>query len=325
MNYRHLAKEVLTGRVVGCEEALAMLHSTDDELLCLLDGAFRLRREYFGRGVKLHVIRSAKSGHCGEDCAYCGQSSRAGSGTMGHPLQGVEEILAGARAACRRQAIRYCIVTSGRRLAATELETVCEAVRRIRAELPLSVCTSLGSLTLEQAARLAAAGVQRYNHNLETVPRIFRLVCSTHTFEDRQATIEAARAAGMELCSGGILGMGESLEERAELAMLLRESGAAAIPVNFLDPREGTLLAGREPMPANDALRALAMFRFVHPRTELRVAGGRERVLGPVQALALYAADSIFTEGYLTTPGQGYQADLALLRAAGFEPAGLAE
>lgn len=325
MNYLQLAEEVLLGRVIGRAEAVAMLRSTDDELLGLLDGAFRLRWEHFGRGVKLHVIRNARSGRCGEDCAYCGQSSRAGDSAPAYPLQGVEEILAGAQAAHQRQAIRYCIVTSGRRLSAAELETVCAAVRRIRAELPLSVCTSLGSLTGEQAARLAAAGVQRYNHNLESVPRVFRLVCGTHTCEDRQATIAAARAAGMEICSGGILGLGESLEERAELALLLREVGAAAIPVNFLDPRQGTPLAGRVPMTPHEALRALAMFRFVHPRTELRVAGGRERVLGPVQALALYVADSIFTEGYLTTAGQGYAADLALLQAAGFEPAGLAE
>ncbi len=257
MNYLQLAEEVLLGRVIGRAEAVAMLRSTDDELLGLLDGAFRLRWEHFGRGVKLHVIRNARSGRCGEDCAYCGQSSRAGDSAPAYPLQGVEEILAGAQAAHQRQAIRYCIVTSGRRLSAAELETVCAAVRRIRAELPLSVCTSLGSLTGEQAARLAAAGVQRYNHNLESVPRVFRLVCGTHTCEDRQATIAAARAAGMEICSGGILGLGESLEERAELALLLREVGAAAIPVNFLDPRQGTPLAGRVPMtPQRGAARA---------------------------------------------------------------------
>jgi biotin synthase len=320
-----LAEEVLAGRAVEVEDALAMVSSTDDELLNLLDGAFRLRRAHFGRGVMLHVIRNAKSGGCQEDCGYCSQSRRATGSVPEYSLQSVEAICDGAKEAYRRKAVRYCIVTSGRLLSDDEMNLVCAAVQRVRDELPLAICTSLGALTQKQADRLKAAGVHRYNHNLETVPRVFREVCSTHTFEDRLATIGAVKSAGMELCSGGIFGMGERLAERVELAFLLRDIDAGAIPVNFFDPRPGTPLAGAPRLRPNEALRILAMLRFVCPNKEIRIAGGREHILGPLQALALYAANSMFTEGYLTTDGQGYTADLALLEAAEFEPTGFAE
>jgi biotin synthase len=325
MPYRELAEAVLAGRPVERDQALAMVTSSDDDLLDLLAGAFRLRRAYFGRGVMLHVIRNAKAGSCGEDCAWCSQSLHADSGVVSQALQPVEELVAGARAAHGRKAVRYCMVTAGRGVSSAELEVVCEAVRRIRAELPIAICTSLGELTPEQADRLKAAGVNRYNHNLETVPRVFARVCTTHGFQDRLTTIKNAKSAGLELCCGGILGIGESLQERVELAFALREVGADSIPVNLLKAHPGTALAGAEPIRPNDALRAIAMFRFVHPNKEIRVAGGREAILGPLQALSLYAANSFFTEGYLTYSGQGYQADLAMLQAAGFEVASYAE
>jgi biotin synthase len=323
--FGRLAGEVLAGRTVKRDEAAAILRSSDDALLGLLDGAFRLRRARFGRGVMLQVIRSARSGNCTEDCAYCSQSAGAEADVPRYAMQSVEELVSGAREARRSGAVRYCVVTAGREVSRRELSIVCEAARRIKAELPLSICASLGALDDERAAALEAAGVDRYNHNLETSERHFPAICRTHTFGDRVATARRAKAAGMELCSGALLGMGETIDDRVELAFSLLDLGADAIPVNFLDPRPGTALAGLRRMPPAEALRALAMFRFVHPAAELRVAGGRERVLGPMQALALYPANSIFTRGYLTTDGQGLAADLALLEAAGFEPAGLAE
>jgi biotin synthase len=320
-----LAQEVLSGKPIERDQAMAMVHSSDDDLLNLLAGAFRLRREYFGRGVMLHVIRNAKSGHCGEDCAYCNQSAHSGSDVAAHPLQSADELVAAARQAYGRKAARYCMVTAGRRVGAAELEVLCDAASRIRTELSLEICTSLGELTREQAERLKAAGVNRYNHNLETVPRVFRTICSTHTFEDRVATASIAKAAGLELCCGGLLGLGESPAERVELAFLLRQVDPNSIPINLLDPKAGTSLAGVERIRPNDALRALAMFRFVHPDKEIRIAGGRERILGHLQVLSLYAANSLFTEGYLTYAGQGYQADLAMIEAAGFEVASFSE
>lgn len=323
--FHNLAHDVLAGRRLNAEEALALLHASDDDLLALLDGAFRVRRAHFGRGVLLHVIRNAKSGHCPEDCAYCSQSNASGGSISRYAMQPVEEVLEGARRAHDLGAARYCIVTSGRGPWPRELEHVCEAVRRIKAELPISICVSLGILGEDQAERLKAAGVDRYNHNLETSIRYFPEICATHSYSERVSTARKVKDAGLELCSGILLGMGESLEDRVDVALTLRELGANSIPVNLLDPRPGTRLEARPRITAGDALRALAMFRFMHPNREIRIAGGRERVLGSLQALALYPANSMFTNGYLTAPGQGYDADVAMLGAAGFEVAGIAE
>jgi len=299
MRYQEIAQQVLDGNSLTREQAESMMTSSDDDLLDLLAGAFALRRRYFGRGVMLHVLRNAKTGQCSEDCAWCSQSIHADSGVRGEPLLSVDELVAAAHQAHRRQAVRYCMVTAGKSVDDKELATLCEAARVIRAELPISICTSLGELTVEQARRLKSAGVNRYNHNLETVPRVFATVCTTHTYADRMATVRAVKSAGLELCCGGILGIGESVQERVELAFALREVDADSIPVNLLKAHTGTPLADAKPIRPNDALRALAMFRFVHPRAEIRLAGGREAILGPLQALSLYAVNSFFTEGYL--------------------------
>jgi biotin synthase len=325
MTYSQLAAEVLRGKSLTREEALSLLHASDDDLLPLLEGAFRLRRARFGRGVLLHVIRNAKSGDCTENCAYCSQSADADTAIPRYPLESTDELLSGARDAHRAGAVRYCMVTSGRRVAARELARICEATRLIKAELPLAICVSLGTLDDESAHQLSQAGVDRYNHNLETSARHFPAICQSHGFEDRLATARRAKTAGMELCSGALLGMGETLEDRVDVAWSLRSLEVDSVPVNFLDPRPGTRLEGTQRLNARDALRALAMFRFALPNVELRVAGGRERILGPMQTLALYPANSLFTSGYLTTGGQGLDADIALIEGSGFHVSGLAE
>jgi biotin synthase len=321
MNWTDLSRRLLSGGRLERSEALAVLRSSDDEILAVLQAAFDLRRTYFGRGVRLHVIRNAKSGFCSEDCSYCSQSGQADTAIEKHPLQTVAAIVQGAREARTLNAVRYCIVTSGRQPAEKELDVICEAARQIKCEAPIQICTSLGLLTPEQAQRLKVAGVDRYNHNLETSSRYYGAICTTHRYEDRVATTRIAKAAGLELCCGGLIGMGETLEDRVDLALALREVGADSIPLNFLDPRPGTAMEGRPRIGALDALRTLALFRFANPDRELRVAGGREACLGPLQALALYPANSIFTAGYLTTGGQGHSADLAMIEAAGFQVA----
>ncbi len=323
MDWDRLANRVLEGDPPTAAEGLAVLRSGPEELLPVLQAAFRVRRAAFGMGVHLHVLRNAESGVCSEDCSFCSQSTqavKAGSGVTQYPMQSVEELVEGARHAAGRGAARYCMVTATRGPSERDLDVVCGAVEQIKQEMPgLSVCTSLGLLGPEQARRLAASGVNRFNHNLETSRSRFGQVCSTHTWEDRVATVREAKAAGMEACCGGILGMGEALEERVELAMELRELEVDSVPVNLLDARPGTGLQAGGRMPATDALRSLAMFRFFHPKTDLRVAGGREVVLGPMQPLALYPANSLFVEGYLTTGGQGEDVDRAMIEAAGFE------
>ena len=320
-----LSRRVLAGEGIQREEALAILKSDENDILNLLHAAFLLRQHYFGRKVSLHVIRNAKSGGCSEDCSYCSQSSSSKGVVPCYPLQSEEELLQGAKEASEMGAIRYCIVTSGRSPSMEDLNRIASAVCRIKREFSLSICVSLGILTDAQAAELKAAGVDRYNHNLESSERFFPTICTTHSYAERKATAARVKAAGMELCSGGLMGMGETLEDRVDLALAMRDVKANSIPLNFLDPRPGTGLMNQPRIAAGDVLRTLAMFRFVHPDREIRIAGGREACLGSLQVMALYPANSMFTSGYLTTPGQGYQADRRMLDMAGFEVAEITE
>ncbi len=319
IDWADLAAEVLRGVPVTPEQAMAILRSGDDALLGLLDAAFTIRRRHFGRTVHLHVLRNAKSGMCRENCAFCSQAMGAYSGVDRYTLETVEELVEGARKAHAMRAKRYCMVTATRGPSARELETVCEAVRRIKAEMDIEICTSLGLLLPGQAEALAEAGVDRFNHNLETSERYYPEICQTHTWADRVETVKSVHEAGMDSCCGGIVGMGETDEDRVALAFALRDLGVASIPVNFLDPRPGTPLGHLPKTSPRDALRCLCMFRFVNPTREIRAAGGREVVLRHLQPLALYPANSIFSEGYLTTGGQGHDRDLAMIEEAGFE------
>jgi biotin synthase len=319
MKWNKLTRRVLEGQPIERSEALSILESDDNDLLSVLDAAFMVRRHYFGRDISLHVIRNAKSGSCSENCSFCSQSALSESEIPRYPMVSIDELVEGARKAHGMSAKRYCIVTSGRGPSKKDLEHVCEAVQKIKAEIPIQICTSLGLLTDEQARRLKGAGVDRYNHNLESSERFYSSFCTSHSYSDRFATARIAKSAGMELCSGGLVGMGETLEDRVSLAFALCDLGAHSIPVNFLNPRPGTPMEGRPKLTPGDCLRALAMFRLVNPEKEIRVAGGRESCIGHMQVLSLYAADSMFTTGYLTTPGQGYEADMAMIAQAGFE------
>jgi biotin synthase len=231
----------------------------------------------------------------------------------------VDELVAGARRAHAARAKRYCMVTATRGPSQRDLDTICAAAERIKAELDIELCASLGLLTEAKATRLAAAGVDRFNHNLETSERHYERIVTTHTWRDRVETVRIAQRAGMDTCCGGIVGLGESEEDLLDLAFALRELDVDSVPVNFLDARPGTPLSGYPLVEAGAALRALCMFRLVHPRTDLRVAGGRELTLRALQAMALYPANSIFTQGYLTTGGATAEADHQMIRDAGFE------
>ena len=317
--WRRLADEALAGRLIEREDARAVLRAGDDELLGLLDAAFAVRRAHHGRRVHLHVLENAKMGACPEDCGFCSQSARSGSPSGTAALETVDELLAGARRAAAAHARRYCMVTATRGPSQRDLDVVCEAARRIKAELDLELCASLGLLTADKARRLAEAGIDRFNHNLETSERHFDKIVTTHSWADRVATVRAARAAGMETCCGGIVGMGEEEEDVLDLAYALRELEVDSVPVNFLDPRPGTPLAEAPRVEPIYALKVLCMFRFIHPRADLRVAGGREVNLRSMQAMALYPANSIFTAGYLTTGGNRPDVDLQMIRDLGFE------
>jgi len=317
--WHRLAEQALAGRLIAREDARAVLRADPDQLLSLLDAAFIVRRAHHGRRVHLHVLENAKMGACPEDCGFCSQSARSGSPSGTAALKSADELVAGARRAVAAHARRYCMVTATRGPSQHDLDVVCEAARRIKAELDIELCASLGLLTPDKARRLAEAGIDRFNHNLETSQRHFGQVVTTHTWADRVETVRLARAAGMETCCGGIVGLGEGEDDVIDLAYALRELEVDSVPVNFLDPRPGTPLADAPRIAPTYALAVLCMFRFIHPRADLRVAGGREVNLRSMQAMALYPANSIFTSGYLTTGGNRPDVDLEMIRDMGFE------
>ena len=321
MDWNRMAHRALDGKTLSNTEALAILEAPDQQVLSILQAAFLVRHRHAGMKVRVHVLQNAKSGACPEDCTFCTQSAHYQTESAVYRRQSVEELVAGARRAVGMGAVTYCMVTATRSPSADDLETMCAAARAIKKQYNIKLCASLGLLEADKARALAAAGIDRYNHNLETSARHFPEVCSTHDFSSRVATVRAAREAGMEACCGGIMGMGENLEDRVDLALTLHELGVESIPVNFLDPRPGTPLDHCERMSPTDALRTLAMVRLTNPQaTDIRMAGGREVVLESMQPLALYPANSLFTHGYLTTGGQEPSSDLAMIHAAGFEP-----
>jgi biotin synthase len=318
LDWTSLARRVLDGEPATREEALAVLRSPDDGLLSLLAAAFEVRRRYFGRDVQLYYLQNAKSGLCPEDCHYCSQSRVSTAPVERYPLLSREEILAGARRAAESDACTYCLVTSGRGPTERELEQVIDAVREIKRTLPLRVCACLGILAEGQAERLKEAGVDRFNHNLNTSEAYHGSICTTHRYEDRVRTVEQVKAAGISPCCGGIVGMGESDEDVVDLAFALRELEVESIPVNFLHPVDGTPLAGTWRLDPSYCLRVLCMFRFVNPTREIRIAGGRELHLGSLQPLGLYPANSIFVSDYLTTKGQSADDDRRMIADLGF-------
>ncbi|EFM09609.1 biotin synthase [Paenibacillus curdlanolyticus YK9] len=319
MNWGELADKALNGEQLTLAEGLSVLQADDDEVLPLLHAAFQVRKHYYGRKVKLNMILNAKSGLCPEDCGYCSQSIVSTASVPKYTLLDKETLLAGAREAVNRQAGTYCIVAAGRGPTERELGQVIDAVREIRDTMPLKICACLGLLSEEQADRLQDAGVHRYNHNLNTSRENYKSITTTHTYDQRVETVERAKRSGMSPCSGVIVGMGESPEELVETAFALRELDADSIPINFLNPIPGTPLADKQLTPPLQALKTLALFRFICPSKEIRVAGGRELNLRSLQPLALYAANSLFVGDYLTTEGQAVDADHKLIADMGFE------
>lgn len=302
-DYMMFAQKALRDEPLTDSEALAVVQAPDHDLLPLLHAAFAVRSTYFGRTVRLQMLQNAKSGACQEDCHYCSQSAISTAPIDRYNLLPQQQMIEGARRAAASKAQRYCIVISGRSPLDREIDEIAGAVRAIKQEVPIQICCSLGLMDEPQAKRLKAAGVDRVNHNLNTSEAFHTSICTTHTFQDRLATIKNARAAGLEICSGGIVGMGERDEDLVDLAMALRDVKPDSIPLNMLNPVAGTPLEQADHLTPHRCLKVLCLFRFLHPRTELRIAGGREHNLRSLQPLALYPADSLFVNGYLTTPG----------------------
>src|SRR5262245_56084657 len=320
--YARLGERALRDEPPSEQEALWILDAGDVELLPLLHAAFLPRREHFGRRVMVHVLDNAQNGLCPEDCGYCSQSKRSEALLRKYPLKNEDEILAGAERAARAGATRYCIVLSGRGPTLARTRELAAIVRRIKERFPIEVCLSVGLLEEEHARILADAGLDRLNHNLNTSESHYPEICTTHTYADRVRTLVAAKKCGIEPCSGLIVGMGEASRDVVEVAFRLRELEVPSIPVNFLIPIAGNPVLSDGSLSPERCLRALALMRLVNPRAEIRVAAGREghlRALGP---LALWPANSLFIEGYLTTRGDALEETYRAIRDAGFEVEG---
>ena len=313
-----LADRVLAGGEIDRDDARAILASPDEQLLDLLAAAYRVRHKAFGNTVQLFFLMNAKSGLCPEDCGYCSQSKVSEAEIPRYNLLSAPRLMEAARLAAEQQSKTFCIVISARGPTEREIDFVCEITPRIKAEYGLNICACLGLLTPEHATRLAAAGVDKVNHNLNTSERYYGEICSTHSYADRVATLAACRDAGLALCSGGIMGMGEDPDDLVGMAFELRALRVESIPLNFLNAIDGTPLEGVKRLTPRDCLRGLAMMRLVNPTAEIRIAGGREIHLGSLQPLGLYAANSMFVGDYLTTQGQLPEADYTMIEDLGF-------
>ncbi|WP_145354758.1 biotin synthase BioB [Roseimaritima multifibrata] len=316
--YDSMAQQVLAGQPITSEQALAVLRSPDDDLLEVMAAAFKVRRHYFGKAVQLYFLMNAKSGLCPEDCGYCSQSKVSDAPVPKYNILQRDKLMAAAKIAAERNAKTYCLVISARGPNEREMKAVEEIVPEIKAKYDLKVCACLGLLDDKQAARLKACGVDRVNHNLNSSERFYKEICSTHTHGDRVETLQNVRKAGLELCSGGIIGMGETDEDVVTMAFDLRDIGVESIPLNFFTSIEGTPLHGNHHLTPNYCLKALAMFRLVNPDRELRISGGREIHLRALQPMGLYAANSMFVGDYLTTSGQAPEADYQMIEDLGF-------
>jgi biotin synthase len=309
------AREQVLDRGIGLSEdqALAALQLPDDRVDALLDLAHEVRLRWCGDEVEVEGIVSLKTGGCPEDCHFCSQS-----GVFDSPVRSawldIPSLVQAAKETAATGATEFCIVAAVRGPDVRLMAQVRDGVAAIHAEVDINVACSLGMLTQQQVDELAGIGVHRYNHNLETARSYFGNVVTTHSYEERWETCEMVRAAGMELCCGGILGMGETMAQRAEFATQLASLAPDEVPLNFLNPRPGTPFGQREPMTAVDALRVVATFRLVMPRTILRFAGGREITLGDLAERGVRGGvNAVIVGNYLTTLGRPADEDLAML------------
>lgn len=316
MTLHSLTEKVLKGEQITRDEALYLYDRPLDELC---EGADKIRRHFCASRFDLCTIINGKSGRCSENCKFCAQSAHNHTGISEYPLLPDEEILAQAKRDHRQGVLRYSIVTSGKQLNAEEVDRMCRLIRRIREEADISVCVSFGLLKEEQFRKLKEAGVTRVHNNLETSERNFPNVCTTHTFADKVQAIRAAQTAGLSVCSGGIMGLGETVEDRIDMALSLRELGIKSVPVNMLNPIPGTPFAENERLTAEDMRRIVAVYRFILPEASIRLAGGRGLLPDKGKGCFTSGANAAISGDMLTTAGITVQTDLALLNELGYE------
>jgi len=320
LDYPSLATSVIAGAALTPPQALEVLQGPDAEFLSLFAAAAAVRHRFHANRVQVQILSNARSGNCSEDCHYCSQSAISTAPIIRYPMKPPEQLLAEARQAKSLQARRFCMGISGRSPTDDQIDQLCRVVTRIRQELEMPVCCSLGFLTPPQARRLFLAGLDRVNHNLNTSRRHYPAICTTHTFADRLANLMLCRDAGLEICSGGIIGQGETDQDIVDMLLALKPVRPASVPINFIVPIAGTpfenMQHGLTPVRC---LRVLALARLLHPQADIRAAGGREYHLRSLQPMALYIANSIFSNGYLTAGGQEHDQAVQMIHDLGFE------
>jgi len=323
MHYQLLAKEVVQGKTISLSEALRLINSPDEEAFEFFAAANLIRKNFKGDRVKLCAIVNAKSGRCSENCSFCAQSAHHKTKVKDYPLLSQEEMDTAAKSAEQNMsATCFSIVTSGKSiLSESEMDTIANTVKSINHNTSLNRCVSLGILSQAQIRQLKGAGLKRLHHNLETAESFFDQMCTTHTYKERLEVIKTAKVEGLEVCSGGIFGLGESLEQRVELAFALSEIGVDSVPINILHPIEGTVAAKNyKPLPPLEVLRLIATYRFILPKADIGVFGGRETSLRDLQPLMFVAGANVTLIGdYLTTPGQAPGKDLQMIKDLGLE------
>ena len=317
-----LEQRVLQGELLDKAAVLPLIQAPLEPLCAAAD---RIRRHFCGSCFDLCTIINAKSGRCSEDCRFCAQSARYATGAEEYPLLDAQEIADRAVSDGRRGVLRFSLVTSGRSLSEAEVDAACAAIRRIRAQSDIHVCVSMGLLDEARCRRLRQAGADRVHNNLEASPRYFPQVCTTHTHADKLAAIRAARAAGLGVCSGGILGMGETMEDRIDLALCVRGLGVKSMPVNMLNPIPGTPLAQQPRLSEDELRRSIAIFRFLLPDAAIRMAGGRGLLPDHGRRCFVSGANAAITGDMLTTAGYTVESDLRMLRELGYVPGRLDE
>jgi biotin synthase len=315
---RGCMNKVLAGGSITFDEAEQLLAT--DYVVVLADCANTITRTFNGDTVDVEALINAKSGRCPEDCSFCAQSSFYDTGITKYPLLPKEVLVENAKKAKEAGATSFCLVCAYREPPEKDFQQICETIIEIQSKVDIEVNVSLGFMTRTRARKLRELGVKRYNHNLEAAESYFSKICKTHDFADRVNTAKIVKEAGLELCSGGIIGMGESKKERLELAFSLASLHPDEVPINILIGREGTPLAGFEPIDPLEAIKTIAVWRFIMPKTILKIAGGREVHLKDKDRLALKAgANGIITGGYLTTGGNAPNKDIAMIKEIGLK------
>lgn len=317
-DYNNLITKAISGEILSPEICKDILVSENIEVLPLLNAAYEVRKKYCGKEVLIHIINNAQNGYCPEDCHYCAQGKDSTADIEEYPVKSDEEFLSEAKAAYEKGAHRYCMVFAGRGPSKGRTEKLAGLIQKIKSQYPLEICVSAGLVDDEKAKVLKEAGLNRLNHNLNSSRNHYPKICTTHTFEDRLNTLKSAQKNGLEVCSGIIVGMGESIEDVIEVALTLRDMNVKSIPVNFFIPIEGTLIKDHPDLTPEYCLRVLCLFRFLNPKAEIRIAAGREIHLRDMEAMSLYAANSLFLDGYLNTLGAKTIKTLQMIKDAGF-------